>query len=87
MALGVSQPRQKNGHYWTSSLAYNRKTTQKLETETWSAGMLYVRDRNNIESRLGIEYVGDQAHIPDAHVDLGHSYATMLTASWKKQSI
>lgn len=87
VALGVSQPRQNNGHYWTSSLAYNRKTTQKLETETWSAGMWYVRDRNNIESRLGIEYVGDQARIPDAHVDLGHSYATMLTASWKKQSI
>ena len=31
VALGVSQPRQKNGHYWTSSLAYNRKTTQKLD--------------------------------------------------------
>ena len=87
VAAGISQPRNNHGHYFTSSLSYNRKTTQKLETETWSAGIWRVRDRNGIESRIGIEYVEDLSKIPDAKVYLGRSFATMLTASWKKQNI
>lgn len=87
VAAGISQPRNSRGRYWTSSVSYNRKTTQKLETETITAGLWRVRDRNGIESRLGIEYVEDKSKIPDAKINLGRSFATMLTASWKKQSI
>ncbi|MGF6147752.1 outer membrane protein assembly factor YaeT [Kingella potus] len=87
IAAGISQPRNNRGHYFTGSLSYNRKTTQKLETETWSSGIWRVRDRNGIESRIGIEYVEDKSKIPDANVNLGRSFATMITASWKKQNI
>lgn len=86
-AIGVSQPRKSDGHYWTSNLSYNRSTAQKLEKDAWSSGLWYVRDRNGIEARLGVEYIGETARIPESGTDLGHSHATMLTASWKRQNI
>ena len=86
-ALGISQPRNSKGRYWTTNTAYNRSTVQNLEKKVLSTGWWMVRDRNNIESRVGIEYVSESASIPSANMKLGHSYATMLTASWKKQNI
>ena len=87
VAVGISQPRNPKGHYWTSNTAYHRSTVQNLEKKVLSTGWWMVRDRNNIESRVGIEYVSENSRIPSANIKLGHSYATMLTASWKKQSI
>ncbi|MCW1000630.1 hypothetical protein OJ918_12110, partial [Streptococcus anginosus] len=46
-----------------------------------------VRDRNGIESRLGIEFITEDRKVPDTNYDLGRSHATMLTASWKRQNI
>lgn len=87
VAVGISQPRNSNGHYWTTSASYTRSTTQNLEKKALNNGIWYVRDRDGIESRLGLEYIAETRSIPDAHLDLGHSYATMLTASWKRQNI
>ncbi|ULJ64442.1 autotransporter assembly complex protein TamA [Wielerella bovis] len=87
LAAGVSQPRNNKGHYWTSNVSYNRSTTQKLEKRSISSGLWYVRDRNNIESRYGIEFVAEDNRIPEDNVDLGRSFATMITASWKRQNI
>ncbi|MBQ9601359.1 MAG: outer membrane protein assembly factor [Neisseriaceae bacterium] len=87
VAVGISQPRQSNGHYWTSNVAYKRDKTQSLETQTISSGLWYVRDSNNIEARYGIEFVGEDTKLPKDNINLGHSYATMLTASWRRQNI
>lgn len=87
VAVGLSQPRRGNGTYWTSNLSYNRSTVQNLETHTLNSGIWYVRDRNGIESRLGVEYISENTRLPEMDVDLGNSYATMLTASWKRQNI
>lgn len=86
-ALGISQPRQSNGYYWTSNVAYNRSTTQRLETKTLTSGIWYVRDNNDIEARYGIEVIGEDTRLPDQNLHLGRSFATMLTASWKRQKI
>lgn len=86
LAVGVSQPRNSNGNYWTTNLAYNRSTTQNLERNALTGGVWYVRDRNGIESRLGLEYVNEERKIP-GYRDFGRSSATMLTASWKRQNI
>ncbi|QEY27214.1 outer membrane protein assembly factor [Neisseria zalophi] len=87
LAAGISQPRKSNGHYWTSNVAYTRSTTQKLERNTLTTGVWYVRDRNNIESRLGVEYITEGRRVPDTNLDFGRSHATMLTASWRRQEI
>lgn len=87
VAVGISQPRQKNGHFWTSNLTYKRDTTQQLETRTISSGLWYVRDKNNIEARYGVEFIGEDTTIPDGNIELGRSYATMITAAWKRQNI
>ena len=87
LAAGISQPRNSEGKYWTTNTSYNRSTTQNLEKRALTSGIWRVRDRNGIESRIGIEYVEDLSKIPDAKVYLGRSFATMLTASWKKQNI
>ena len=87
LALGVSQPRSSSGHYVTGNLAYNRSTTQNLERRNLSTGIWRVRDRGGIESRYGLEFVGEDSRIPVSNVDFGRSFATMLTASWRRQEI
>ncbi len=87
VAAGISQPRKSNGKYWTSNLAYNRSTTQNLEKHALTSGVWYVRDRNNIDARLGLEFIIEERKVPDTDYDLGRSHATMLTASWKRQDI
>lgn len=87
LAAGISQPRKSNGKYWTSNLSYNRSTTQNLEKRALSSGVWYVRDRNNIDARLGLEFITETRKVPDTDYNLGRSHATMLTASWKRQNI
>lgn len=87
LAIGISQPRNSRGHYLTSNISYTRSTTQKLETHALSSGIWRVRNRNNIESRYGIEFIGEKSSIPEQNINLGRSYATMLTVSWKRQNI
>lgn len=87
VAAGISQPRKSNGHYLTSNVSYTRSTTQNLEKHALSSGIWRVRDRNNIESRIGIEYLTESSRVPDTNYDLGRSHATMVTASWKRQEM
>ena len=87
LAAGISQPRNSEGKYWTTNTSYNRSTTQNLEKRALTSGIWRVRDRNGIESRLGIEFITEDRKVPDTNYDLGRSHATMLTASWKCQNI
>ena len=87
LAAGISQPRNSKGKYWTTNTSYNRSTTQNLEKRALTSGIWRVRDRNGIESRLGIEFITEDRKVPDTNYDLGRSHATMLTASWKRQNI
>ena len=87
LAAGISQPRNSEGKYWTTNTSYNRSTTQNLEKRALTSGIWRVRDRNGIESRLGIEFITEGRKVPDTNYDLGRSHATMLTASWKRQNI
>ena len=87
LAAGISQPRNSEGKYWTTNTSYNRSTTQNLEKRALTSGIWRVRDRNSIESRLGIEFITEERKVPDTNYDLGRSHATMLTASWKRQNI
>lgn len=88
LAVGVSQPRNTKGYFWTSNVSHQYSDIQFLQKYTTQAGLWYARERDGIESRVGVEYVGEEAKIHDAvEQDLGHSYATMLTASWKRQNI
>ena len=86
VGVGLSQPRNSNGYFWTGSLTYDSATRQKLDTETLQAGIWRVRDRNGIESRLGLEYITESRSIVDDQ-DFGRSKALMLTASWRRQRI
>ena len=87
VGFGLSQPRDNNGHFFSSNLSFSRSTTQNLETRAVTAGVWRVRDRNNIESRLGIEHYNESNRIPNGDIDLGQSHATMISASWKHQNI
>ncbi len=87
LAAGISQPRNSEGKYWTTNTSYNRSTTQNLEKRALTSGIWRVRDRNGIESRLGIEFITEDRKVPDTNYDLGRSHATMLTTSWKRQNI
>lgn len=86
-SVGISQPRNNHGYYYTTSLGYSRSTTQKLEKRAVSGGLWRVRDRDGIDARLGIEFVFENSEVPDSKTRIGRSHATMLTASWKRQNI
>ncbi|OAM29081.1 autotransporter assembly complex family protein [Eikenella longinqua] len=85
-SVGLSQPRNRNGWYWTGSLAYDSSTTQKLVKDTIQSGIWRVRDRDGIEARFGLEYITESRHIVDGP-DFGRSNALMLTAAWRRQNI
>lgn len=87
LATGLSQPRKVDGYHLTSNLAYNRSTTQRLEKHSMSAGLWYVKNKKDTETRYGIEFIGEDANIPDQKIHLGRSFATMLTAAWRQQKI
>lgn len=84
--IGLKQPRSNTGHYWTGSLNHTRGTVQRVEKNNVTGGIWYVRDRGNIDARLGLEYITERTRITNG-LDLGRSKALMLTASWKRQNI
>lgn len=85
--IGISQPRDARGRFWTSNFTYNRSTTQNLERRAISTGIWHVLDRNDTEWRFGLEFLGEDSRVPDTGVALGKSFATMLTAQWKKHNL
>lgn len=86
-ALGISQPRRSNGHYATAQISYGRSTTHRLERRTLGTGLWYVFDKEKLESRYGIEFTGEDASIPADKTLLDRSFATMLTAAWRYQTL
>lgn len=86
LGLGIAQPRDDRGHFYTSSINLKNKELQGLETKTLAAGLWKARVRGNIDSRVGVEYYLEDARIKDGE-KLGISYVTMVTASWKSNRI
>ncbi|MBQ9682690.1 MAG: BamA/TamA family outer membrane protein [Neisseriaceae bacterium] len=86
LGLGIAQPRDDKGHFYTSSINFKNKELQGVETKTLATGLWKARVRNNIDSRMGVEYYLEDARIKGGE-KLGTSYATMLTASWKSNRI
>ncbi|MBR1819318.1 MAG: outer membrane protein assembly factor [Neisseriaceae bacterium] len=86
LGLGIAQPRDDRGHFYTSSINLKNKELQGLETKTLAAGLWKARVRGNIDSRVGVEYYLEDARIKNGE-KLGTSYVTMLTASWKSNRI
>ena len=87
LGIGISQPRKGSGYFNTANITYNRSTTQNLEKRGITSGIWRVRDRDGIESRVGIEFIAEDSRIPNSNVNFGRSYATMLTAAWKRQRL
>ncbi len=85
--IGISQPRDAKGRYFTSNLTYDRSTTQSLEKRAISTGIWHVQDKNDTEWRFGLEFLGEDTRVPDTNIELGRSFATMITAQWKKQNL
>ena len=86
LGLGIAQPRDDRGHFYTSSINLKNKELQGLETKTLSTGLWKARVRGNIDSRVGVEYYLEDARIKNGE-KLGTSYVTMVTASWKSNRI
>ena len=86
LGLGIAQPRDDRGHFYTSSINLKNKELQGLETKTLAAGLWKARVRGNIDSRVGVEYYLEDARIKDGE-KLGTSYVTIVTASWKSNRI
>ena len=84
--VGLSQPREVNGSYNTASINYKNSTVQKVKTKAWSAGVWHVKERDRSEMRLGLEHYRDDSFVENGP-DYGVNYATMLTASWRYNTI
>lgn len=86
LSLGVAQPRNGRGKFWTSGVNFSNKSAQNLHSRTANAGLWYARVRNGIDSRLGVEYYLDSSKIKGGQ-KFGTQYVTMFTASWKRNKI
>ena len=84
LGIGISQPRKGSGYFNTANLAYSRSTTQNLEKRGITSGIWRVRDRDGIESRVGIEFIAEDSRIPNSNVNFGrelrhHAHRVMET--------
>ena len=68
-------------------MSYNRSTTQNLEKRAISSGVWHVHDKKDTELRYGIEFIGEDSRVPDENIELGKSFATMLTVQWKRHNL
>ncbi len=84
--VGLSQPRNHDGKYFTGNIGYDNSTYQKVKTSAINSGVWYVRERNGIESRLGLEYLTERSDIEGGD-SLGRADALMVTASWRRNNI
>ena len=84
--VGLSQPREVDGSYNTAAINYKNGTVQKVKIAAWNAGVWHVKERENSEMRLGLEYYRDDSYVENGP-DYGINYATMLTASWRYNTI
>ncbi|MDO5686703.1 MAG: autotransporter assembly complex family protein [Neisseria sp.] len=86
LGLGISQPRDARGHFYTTNLSFGNKTVQGIQSQTLGAGFWRARVRDGIDSRIGVEYFLEKEKVKNGP-DLGQNYVTMLTASWKRNRI
>lgn len=86
IGLGISQPRNRYGYFWTTGLGIGSKTLHNVESDTAVFGIWYARVRGGIDARLGVEYYLENSRIKDGP-KLGNQYVTMATASWKRSNI
>lgn len=84
--LGLSQPREVNGSYNTTAINYSNSTSQKVRTKAWNTGVWHVKERDKSETRLGVEFYRDDSYVENGP-NFGVTYATMLTASWRYNTI
>ena len=86
LSLGLAEPRDAKGHFYTTNVNVKNKLLKGVEYKTLSSGVWHARVRHNIDSRLGVEYYLEDAKYEHGE-KIGTSYATLLTASWKSNRI
>lgn len=86
VSLGISQPRQADGYFYTGNVKFDNNTLQSIHTKALSAGLWRVRQQNRIDSRLGLEYYVDTSNIVNGP-KFSTAHALMLTYSWKNNTI
>lgn len=84
--VGISQPRDEKGHFYTSNISVKNKKLQGLESQNIGLGFWKARIRHGIDSRVGIEHYRERERI-ELTPTWNNSYVTMLTASWKTNRI
>lgn len=86
LALGLAMPRQSDNYSHSFSLTYGDSDVQNVRTEALIGGIWRSRDHGNIRSRIGIEYLEENAHITNGR-ELGRSHALLGTFGWTQRAI
>ncbi|WP_434779577.1 autotransporter assembly complex protein TamA [Neisseria sp. Ec49-e6-T10] len=87
--LGLSLPRRSSGYLYSMSANFENSEVQKLRTKSGSAGIWQIRQKGNIDSRFGFEYLMEQSRVVDGgeSLDFGSSHALMARFGWTQRKI
>ncbi|MCW3480254.1 autotransporter assembly complex protein TamA [Neisseriaceae bacterium JH1-16] len=85
-SAGLGFPRGSDGYSHSINVKYDESEIQGLRTESISGGAWRIRQRGNIESRIGLEYLSERADIVDDG-SLGRSAALFASYGWTQRAV
>ncbi|MDN0074727.1 autotransporter assembly complex family protein [Crenobacter sp. SG2303] len=85
-SAGIGFPRTADGYSHSVNIKYDESEIQGLRTESLSGGAWRIRQRGNIESRIGLEYLSERSSIVDDG-SLGRSNALFVSYGWTQRAV
>ncbi|AXK39108.1 autotransporter assembly complex protein TamA [Crenobacter cavernae] len=85
VSFGLGFPRNHDGYSHSANLSYKVSDVQGLDTQALTAGVWRIRQRGNIEARIGLELESEQSRL--GGIDQGHVRAVLLSYGWARRAL
>jgi len=85
-SAGIGFPRSADGYSHSVNIKYDESEIQGLRTDSISGGVWRIRQRGNIESRIGLEYLSERATIV-GDGSLGRNDALFASFGWTQRAV
>ena len=83
--FGLALPRTRDGYSHSGNVALKKSEVQNVERDTVEGGVWRLRQRGNIEARIGVEYVLDRETL--GGVEDRNNQAVFATIGWTQRKL
>ena len=85
--VGLATPRSANGYIYMGNVGFENTEWQKLRTKALNASAWQIRQRGDIEAKLGIEFMKERSRITDGGENFGTAQALLLRFGWTQRKL